>query len=392
MNANPENYMPFAPIPEILKDLCAGRIIVLVDDRESEGPGDLVCAAEKVTAENLNFMVSHARGLIRLSLPAEHCEELQLEVQSRDSSLPLQKAFTISIDARNLEGSGISVRNRVKTILAAIDENCKPSDLVRPGHVLPLRARPGGVLVRAGKTEGSVDLARLAGLKAAGVFCEMLDQDGEPMGSEARRQFARQHGLKICTIEEVIEFRLSNEPIIQRVENVDMPTDFGDFRLIAFRSMGHPEPHLALCKGGVGELNEFGKVIPHSDPILVRVQPECLTGCVFGTSICSCGDHLSMALNRIEEEGKGAFVLLRRTQGARMEDVFHPHALGVPKPKNSPELPGTASDRRDFGLGSQILRALGLGKLRVLSNSRQKIYGLEGFGLSVVERIQLRDS
>lgn len=379
--------MPFALIPEILDDLHSGRMVVLLDDRYSDSQGDLVCAAEKVNVKILNFMATHARGLIRLSLPAERCEELQLEVQSRDPSQPLQKAFTISIDARDIQGSGISIRNRVKTILTAVEDRCQPSDLVRPGHVLPLRARPGGVLVRAGKTEGSVDLPRLAGLKPAGVFCEVLDPRGEPMRLSQLKQFSRKYGLKMCTLADIIEYRLTHdEKIIERVEDVELPTRYGDFRLIAFRSMSSPEPHLALCKGGVGDTDPSGRVIPHSDPVLVRVQPECLPGCVFGSEVCECGTLLSLALARIEQEGKGALVLLRRSQGARMEDAFHPHAVGPSAGRGN----GPRSDRRDFGLGSQILRGLGLQLLRVLTNSRQKIYGLEGFGLSVVEYVPLR--
>lgn len=384
--------MAFSPIPDILKELRKGRAVLLLDDRESDSEGDLVCAAENVTPRLLNFMAMHARGLIRLSLPAERCEELQLEVQSRDPALPLQKAFTISIDARDIRGSGISIPNRVKTIQTAVREGCGPSDLVRPGHVLPLRARPGGVLVRAGKTEGSVDLARLAGLKPAGVFCEVLDSRGNPMRLQALQRFGRVHGIKMCTLGDLIEYRLSHDPqVIERVEDVDLPTRYGSFRLIAFRSMSSPEPHLALCKGGVGETDRWGRAAPQPQPVLVRVQPECLTGCVFGCGFCECGILLTRSMVRIEREGKGALVLLRRDPGSRVEEALHPHALGPAA--SSAGVAGrvgeTRPDRRDFGLGSQILRALGLKKLRVLTNSRQKIYGLEGFGLSVVERIPL---
>ncbi|MDA0837404.1 MAG: 3,4-dihydroxy-2-butanone-4-phosphate synthase [Planctomycetota bacterium] len=374
--------MPFASVPEILKELRRGGTALLLDHREPDSLGDIICAAEKVSAKTLNFMASEARGLIRLSLPAKLCEDLQLEIQARNPDFPLQKAFTVSIDARGLLHPGISVKSRAKTILTAIDTECKASDLVRPGHVLPLRARTGGVLIRAGKTEGSMDLARLAGMCPAGVMCEVLDTKGEQMRLNQLKRFSSKHNLKMCTIADIIEFRLSHEEIIERLEDVEMPTDYGNFRLIAFRSMQDPEPHIALCKGGVGDLDRFGRVIPRPEPVLVRVQPECLPGCVFGTQFCTCGKSLAKAQERIEEEGKGAIVLLRRYP-ARVEEMVHPHATS----SRSPAVP---ADRRDFGLGSQILHSLGLNQLRVLTNSRHKIFGIEGFGLSVVERLSLR--
>ena len=365
-------------------------MVLLLDDRDPDSHGDVVCAAEKATVRAINFMADHARGLVRLSLPAERCEELQLEVQSRDPSLPQQKAFTISIDARELDGSGISSRNRVKTIRTAVSPECQPSDLVRPGHVLPLRAREGGVLVRAGKTEGSVDLARLAGLVQAGVYCEVLDPRGEPMRCRRLRQFGREHGLKMCTIEDIIEFRVGNEEIVERVEDVEMPTPYGDFRLVAFRSMGHPEPHLALCAGDIGELDRLGRPLPQPEPVLVRVQAECVPGCALGASSCNCGSNLALAQRRIAKEGKGALIFLRPSQGGRLEHAIDDQALGGPTRAGESDHDQRRQDRRDFGLGSQILRTLGLKRLKVMTNSQRKIYGLEGFGLSVVERIPLR--
>jgi len=380
--------MPFASIPEILKDLRKGRTILLLDERSPDSHGDVVCAAEKVSARALNFMATHARGLIRLSLPTDRCEQLHLEVQSTVPSLPRQKAFTISIDARDLEGSGIGMRDRVKTIRTAVGPGCRPSDLVRPGHVFPLRARMGGVLMRAGKTEGSVDLARLAGLTPAGVFCEALRRDGEPMRYEQLKRFGQEHDLKMCSIVDIIEHRLRNEQMIERVEDVELPTRYGDFRLVAFRSMRDPEPHMALCKGGVGDLDDLGRVTCWPEPVLVRVQLECLPGCALGSSLCRCGERLGLAQARIQQEGKGAIVLLRRSQQSGPEEAVHPHALGMDAP--GPAKGTEARERRDFGLGSQILRSLGLTKLRVLTNSRRRFYGLEGYGLSVVERIPLR--
>jgi 3,4-dihydroxy 2-butanone 4-phosphate synthase/GTP cyclohydrolase II len=374
--------MPFASVPEILKELRRGGVALLLDSREPDSLGDIICAAEKVSSKTLNFMATEARGLIRLSLPAKVCEDLQLEIQASDPDFPLQKAFTVSIDARGLEEPGISVKSRAKTILAAIDTECKASDLVRPGHVLPLRARTGGVLIRAGKTEGSMDLARVAGMCPAGVMCEVLDSKGEQMRLNQLKRFSSKHKLKMCTIADIIEFRLSHEEIIERLEDVEMPTDYGNFRLIAFRSMQNPEPHLALCKGGVGDLDRFGRVIPRPEPVLVRVQPECLPGCAFGTQFCTCGKSLDRAQARIDKEGKGAIILLRR-HPTHADEMVHPHAT-------SSRSPSTPPDRRDFGLGSQILHALGLNQLRVLTNSRHKIFGIEGFGLSVVERLSLR--
>ena len=374
--------MPFASVPEILKELRRGGMALLLDSREPDSLGDIICAAEKVTAKTLNFMALQARGLIRLSLPAKVCEDLQLEIQACDPEFPLQKAFTVSIDARGIQGPGISVKSRAETILAAIDPGCKASDLVRPGHVLPLRARTGGVLIRAGKTEGSMDLARLADLAPSGVMCDVLDTRGEQMRLNQLKRFGSKHKLKMCTIADIIEFRLGHEETIERLEDVEMPTVHGDFRLIAFRSMQNPEPHLALCKGGVGDLDRFGRAIPRAGPVMVRVQPECLPGCAFGTQFCSCGKTLAQAQTRIDKEGTGAIVLLRR-HPTRIEEVVHPHAT-------SSRSPATRPDRRDFGLGPQILNALGLKQLRVLTNSRQKIFGIEGFGLSVVERLPLR--
>jgi 3,4-dihydroxy 2-butanone 4-phosphate synthase/GTP cyclohydrolase II len=381
--------MLFAPIPEILKDLRRGEMVLLLDDQTAESQGDVVCAAEKVTVKALNFMASHARGLIRLSLPAERCEQLHLEVQSTDLSLPGRKAFTISIDARDLKGSGVSMTDRVKTIRTAVSPDCRPADLVRPGHVLPLRAQMGGVLVRAGKTEGSVDLARLAGLTPAGVFCEALNRDGDPMNYEQLRRFSGKYGLRMCTLADIIEHRLRNEQVIERGEDVELPTWYGDFRLIAFRSMRDPEPHTALCKGGIGDMDESGRVVQRPEPVLVRVQLECLPGCALGSTLCRCGELLRLAQARIQKEGKGAIVLLRGGQEGGPDEVVHPHALG-PAASQVLSRPNGARERRDFGLGSQILRSLGLSQLRVLTNSRRKFYGLEGYGLSVVERIPLR--
>jgi 3,4-dihydroxy 2-butanone 4-phosphate synthase/GTP cyclohydrolase II len=387
--------MAFATIPEILEDLKAGKMIVLVDDEDRENEGDIVVAADKVTPAIINFMVTHARGVVCLALTGEQCDKLHLHAQSDFNTAQLGTAFTVTIDADKKFGvsTGVSAKDRAKTIEVAIAEDAQPQDLLRPGHINPLRARDGGVLVRAGQTEGSVDLARMAGLKPAGVICEILREDGEMARRPELEIFCQKHDLKMCTIADLISFRLKREQFVKRIETVTLPTDWGVFTLHAYQSILDPQPHLALCKGGVGDLGPDGKVIPHHEPVLIRVHSECLTGDVFGSGKCDCGPQLHTAMARIEAEGKGVLLYLRQEgRGIGLANKLHAYALqekGLDTVEANQRL-GLPIDNRDYGIGSQILRDLGLCKLRILTNNPKKIYGIDGYGLSVVQELPIK--
>jgi 3,4-dihydroxy 2-butanone 4-phosphate synthase/GTP cyclohydrolase II len=388
-------HMAFSPIPEILEDLKAGKMIVLVDDEDRENEGDIVVAADKVTPAIINFMVTHARGVVCLALTTEQCDRLHLHPQSDVNTAQLGTAFTVTIDAHQKFGvsTGVSAKDRAKTIEVAIAEDAQPQDLLRPGHINPLRARDGGVLVRAGQTEGSVDLARMAGLKPAGVICEILREDGEMARRPELEAFCKQHDLKMCTIADLISYRLKREQFVKRIETIPLPTDWGLFTMHAYQSVLDPQPHLALCKGGIGDLGADGKVIPHHEPVLIRVHSECLTGDVFGSGRCDCGPQLSTAMEMIEKEGKGVLLYLRQEgRGIGLANKLHAYALqdrGLDTVEANVRL-GLPIDNRDYGIGSQILRDLGLCKLRILTNNPKKIYGIDGYGLSVVEEIPIK--
>ena len=387
--------MPFAPIPEIVEELKLGKPIVLVDDEDRENEGDIVYAAEKITPQAINFMLTHGRGLICLALTGERCDKLHLHPQTDNNTAQLGTAFMVTIDAHPKFGvtTGVSVKDQATTIKVATREDAQPADLLRPGHTHPLRAREGGVLVRAGQTEGSVDLAKLAGLKPAGVICEVLRDDGEPMRRPELEDFCRKHGLKMCTIAELISYRLKREQFVKRIESVTLPTRWGEFRLHAYQSVIDPQPHLALCKGGIGEFDETGAVVEHPEPVLVRVHSECLTGDVFGSGKCDCGWQLATAMQRIEQEGKGVLLYLRQEgRGIGLKNKLHAYALqeqGLDTVEANVQL-GLPVDKRDYGIGSQILRDLGLRKIRIMTNNPRKIYGIEGYGLSIAEEVPLR--
>jgi 3,4-dihydroxy 2-butanone 4-phosphate synthase/GTP cyclohydrolase II len=387
--------MPLSPIPEVLDELRAGKPIVLVDDEDRENEGDLVYAAEKVTPEAVNFMLKEARGILCLALTGEVCDRLRLHSQTEINTASLGTAFTVSIDAHKRFGvtTGVSARDRAKTIEVAIADDAQPQDLLRPGHINPLRARDGGVLVRAGQTEGSVDLARLAGMKSAAVICEIMREDGEMARRPELEEFCRKHGLKMCTIAELISFRLKREQFVKRIESVTLPTRWGTFRLHAYQSAVDPQPHLALCKGDVGELDAEGKVIVQNEPVLVRVHSECLTGDIFGSAKCDCGPQLDAAMKQIEATGKGVLVYLRQEgRGIGLANKLHAYALqekGLDTVEANLRL-GLPVDKRDYGIGSQILRDLGLRQIRIMTNNPKKIYGIEGYGLSIVEEVPIR--
>jgi 3,4-dihydroxy 2-butanone 4-phosphate synthase/GTP cyclohydrolase II len=368
-------------------------MIVLVDAEDRENEGDLVCAAEKVTPEMINFMAKFGRGLICLPLTAEKCDALGLYPQTHENTAPFGTAFTVSIDAAQGGSTGISAADRAHTIQVAIADDARPRDLARPGHVFPLRGRTGGVLVRAGQTEGAIDLARLAGLRPAGVICEVMNEDGSMARVPELLEFCRRHALKITSIAKLVEYRLQRESQVKRVESICLPTDYGEFKLIGYESITSVEPHLALCKGGVGELDAGGQPVEQSDPVLVRVHSECMTGDLFHSQRCECGYQLITAMKIIEQEGKGALVYLRQEgRGIGLSNKLRAYKLqeqGLDTVDANLKL-GFTADRRDYGIGAQICRDLGLRTVRILTNNPKKVSRLEVYGIKVVEQIPLR--
>ena len=383
----------FSPIPEILDELKAGRMIVLVDDEDRENEGDLVIPAETCTPAIVNFMLTHARGLICVALSAARCRELSLPMQVDVNTATLNTAFTVTVDGHPKFGvtTGVSARDRAKTIELLHRDDTTPGDLLRPGHLNPLRARDGGVLVRAGQTEGSIDLSRMSGFKEAAVICEIMNADGEMARRDDLIGFCKTHHLKMCTIAELISYRLKREQLVRRTESIPLPTRWGTFTLHAYQCQNDPEPHVALTMGDdIGRLDIDGAILPTDEPALVRVHSECLTGDVFGSQRCDCGEQLDQAMQAIAAAGRGALVYLRqegrgiglakklaayRLQDGGLDTVDANLSLGLP------------ADKRDYGIGVQILRDLGLRKLRVMTNNPKKIYGLDGFGLQIVEQV-----
>jgi len=385
----------FSSIPEILEDLKAGKMIVLIDDEDRENEGDLVCAAEFATPELVNFMAKFGRGLICLSLTGEKCDKLGLHPQASDNTARLGTAFTVSIDAREGITTGISAADRSLCIMLAADDNCKAVDLARPGHIFPLRARDGGVLIRAGQTEGSVDLMRLAGLKPAGVICEIMNDDGTMSRTPELLKFCAEHDIKITSIARLVEYRIQTESHITRLPAVKLPTDYGEFNLIGYESPTSTEPNLALCKGGIGDLDDNGNIIQHDEPVLIRVHSECLTGDLFHSQRCECGYQMITAMEMIEEQGKGALIYLRQEgRGIGLASKIQAYKLqeeGFDTVDANLEL-GFLADKRDYGIGAQICRDLGLKKVRILTNNPKKINRLEVYGIEVTEQIPLRAS
>ena len=383
----------FSEIPEILEDLKQGRMIVLVDDEDRENEGDLVCSAELVTPEIINFMATHGRGMICMPITEERCDRLNLHSQSMDNTARLGTAFTVTIDAREGITTGISAADRAHTIRVAVDPKSKSTDLARPGHIFPLRAREGGVLVRVGQTEGAVDLMRAAGLQPAGVICEIMKKDGTMARVPELHKYCDKHSLKMTSIAKLVEYRLQRETHIQRIQQINLPTDYGEFKLIGYQSPGSTEPHLALCKGGIGDLDDDGDVIKHDEPVLVRVHSECLTGDLFHSQRCECGYQLITAMQMIEKEGIGALIYLRQEgRGIGLANKLHAYKLqeqGLDTYDANIKL-GFQADKRDYGLGAQICRDLGLSNIRILTNNPKKVSRLEVYGIRIVEQLQLQ--
>ncbi len=374
----------FSPIEEIVAEIRHGRMVIIVDDEDRENEGDLVCAAAKITPDIINFMATHGRGLICAPISQEVAERLGLPLMVRRNTESHGTNFTVAVDASDGVTTGISSADRARTVQVLANPLSEPQDLVRPGHILPLQAKQGGVLRRAGHTEAAVDLARLAGLEPAGVICEILNEDGTMARLPHLLEFAEKHQLKIGTIEDLIDYRRSQEKLIERIEKIQMPTDFGNFNLIVYASTLNPaEHHLALVKG---------EILP-DEPVLVRVHSECLTGDVFGSRRCDCGSQLHSALAQIEEAGKGVLVYMRQEgRGIGLVNKIRAYKLqedGLDTVEANERL-GFGSDLRDYGMGAQILYDLGVRKIRLMTNNPRKVVGLDGHHLEIVEKIPIK--
>jgi 3,4-dihydroxy 2-butanone 4-phosphate synthase / GTP cyclohydrolase II len=376
---------PFATIDEAIEEIRSGRFVVVVDDPDRENEGDLVIAAQFATPDAINFMATHARGLICLCLTGERCDELGLHPMTERNETPLGTAFTVSIEAREGVTTGISAHDRSRTIQVAIHPDAKPDDLVQPGHVFPLRAKPGGVLERTGQTEAAVDLARLAGLTPAGVVCEVMNEDGTMARVHDLIPYCERHDLKMITVADLVEYRRRTEKLVERTAQVRLPTEYGEFTAIAYRETLTGRPHLALVRGEV----------EGAEDVLVRVHSECLTGDVFHSLRCDCGEQLDLALRRIAAEERGVLLYMAQEgRGIGLLNKLRAYELqeeGLDTVEANVEL-GFPPDAREWGIGNQILSDLGLSTIRILTNNPRKSAGMEGFGLTVVEQVPIEVS
>jgi len=378
----PDTSSPFATIDEAIDDIRSGRFVVVVDDADRENEGDLTIAAQFVTPEAIAFMATHGRGLICLCLTPDRCDELVLRPMTDHNETPLGTAFTVSIEAREGVSTGISAHDRARTIQVAIDPSSVAHDLVQPGHVFPLRSKPGGVLQRSGQTEAAVDLARLAGVIPAGVVCEIMNDDGTMARVPDLVAYCERHDLKMVTVADLIEYRRRAEKLVERVVSVRLPTEYGEFVAIAYREVLTNKQHLALVKGEIDGVED----------VLVRVHSECLTGDVFHSLLCDCGDQLEQALARVEAEGRGVVLYMgQEGRGIGLLNKLRAYELqanGLDTVEANLAL-GFPPDAREWGIGNQILADLGLTTIRILTNNPRKLTGLDGFGLTVVEQVPL---
>ena len=373
---------PFASIEDAVEAFRDGRMIIVVDDEDRENEGDLTVAAEKVTPDVVNFMITQGRGLVCVALTEERLMELDLPLMVRENTSQFETAFTVTIDAKGVTTTGVSAADRAATILATINPRTRPADLARPGHVLPLRARNGGVLVRAGQTEAAVDLARIAGLYPAGVICEITSRDGSMARVPELTRFARRHKLRMITIADLIQYRMRTEALVKRVATAALPTDHGEFRVMAYESGLDGETHVALVRGDLGD----------GENVLVRVHSKCLTGDVFHSARCDCGPQLEAAMTRIAQEGRGVLLYLNQEgRGIGLANKIRAYELqdqGLDTVEANERL-GFKADQRDYGIGVQILKDLGVRSMRLLSNNPRKLVGIEGYQLSVAEWLPL---